>query len=42
MEAWTRMFYVNLEKHFWFIWFMRGISLKIPKLVYQMVSRFWT
>jgi len=32
MNAWTKILFVNPEKHSWFIWFKKGISLKCPRL----------
>jgi len=31
MEAWNNVLYLIPEKHSWFIWFKKGISLKFPK-----------
>jgi len=30
MDAWTNVLLISLEKHSWFIWFRKGISLKFP------------
>jgi len=31
IEAWTNVLYLCTERHSWFIWFKKGISLKFPK-----------
>jgi len=31
MDAWTNILFVNREKHSWFIWFKKGVSLKFPR-----------
>ncbi|RDY08891.1 hypothetical protein CR513_06826, partial [Mucuna pruriens] len=31
MKAWSNILYINPEKHSWFVWLKRGITLKFPK-----------
>jgi len=31
IDAWNNVLYLSPEKHSWFIWFKKGISLKFPK-----------
>ncbi|RDX95628.1 hypothetical protein CR513_21831, partial [Mucuna pruriens] len=31
IEAWTQILLINPEKHYWFIWFKKGIPLRFPR-----------